>query len=95
MESVSDPFGSICRVSDRRLRPWRGVKPVAAPTGVAITAGLGTSAEDEFVLDQVATHLGRLRRGDLAATSAREPADPQLGTQQHRQVRRDELNARK
>lgn len=82
-------------MSDRRLRPWRGVKPVAAPSGVAITARLRTSAEDEFVLDRLAAHLGRLRRADLAATSAREPVDPQLGAQQRRQVRRDELNTRK
>ncbi|UQX09905.1 hypothetical protein [Candidatus Mycobacterium methanotrophicum] len=80
---------------DRKLRQWRGVKPVAAPTGVAITTRLRTSAEDELVLDQVAAHLGRLRRADLAATCQREPADARLSDDERRQVRRDRLNARK
>ncbi|KAA8964997.1 hypothetical protein, partial [Mycobacterium sp.] len=78
-----------------RLRGWRGVKPVASPTGVAITARLRTSADDEFVLDQVAAHLGGLRRADLVATAHRPPADPALNAEQRRQVRRDELNGRK
>jgi len=82
-------------VSARKLRQWRGVKPVADPTGVAITARLRTSADDEFVLDQVAAHLGGLRRADLAATAHRPTPDPRLSTEQRRQVRRDELNARK
>lgn len=79
----------------RGLRQWRGVKPVAAPSGVAITARLRTPAEDEFVLDRVAAHLGRLRRADLAATSQREQADPALSGDERRQMRRDQLNARK
>lgn len=41
-----------------KLREWRGVKPVAAPAGVAITTRLRTSPEDERVLDLVAEHLG-------------------------------------
>jgi hypothetical protein len=82
-------------VTARKLRQWRGVKPVADPTGVAITARLRTSADDEFVLDQVAAHLGGLRRADLAATAHRPTPDPQLSTEQRRQVRRDELNGRK
>jgi hypothetical protein len=82
-------------MTDRKLRQWRGVKPVAAPTGVAITARLRTSADDEFVLDQVAAHLGGLRRADLAATAHRPAPDPALNAEQRRQVRRDELNARK
>jgi hypothetical protein len=83
------------RVTTRALRDWRGVKPVAAPSGVAITSRLRTSAEDEYVLDHVAAHLGRLRRADLAATACREPVDSQLGAEERRQVRRDKLNARK
>jgi hypothetical protein len=82
-------------VTTHKLRQWRGVKPVADPTGVAITARLRTSADDEFVLDQVAAHLGGLRRADLAATAHRPTPDPQLSTEQRRQVRRDELNGRK
>jgi hypothetical protein len=82
-------------VTTRKLRQWRGVKPVADPTGVAITARLRTSAHDELVLDQVAAHLGGLRRADLAATAHRPTLDPQLNTEQRRQLRRDELNGRK
>lgn len=41
-------------MSDRKLREWRGVKPVAAPTGVAISTRLRTTAADEHVLDAVA-----------------------------------------
>jgi hypothetical protein len=62
-------------VTTHKLRQWRGVKPVAYPTGVAITARLRTSTDDEFVLDQVAAHLGGLRRADLAATAHR-PTPP-------------------
>jgi hypothetical protein len=51
-----------------RLREWRGVKPVAGPSGVAITTRMRTTPDDERVLDQVAEHLGGLRRADLAAT---------------------------
>lgn len=79
----------------RRLRQWRGVKPVAAPTGVAITTRLRTTAEDEFVLDRVAAHLGVLRRADLAATCQRDPVDARLSAEERRQQRRDRLNARK
>src|SRR5882757_9144744 len=52
-------------VRSARLREWRGVKAVAAPSGVAIGTRLRTSADDERVLDLVAEHLGRLRRADL------------------------------
>jgi hypothetical protein len=40
------------------------VKPVAAPSGVAVTTRLRTSAQDERVLDLVAEHVGgkRFRR---------------------------------
>jgi len=82
-------------MTSRKLRGWRGVKPVAAPPGVTITARLRTSADEEFVLDQVAAHLGGLRRADLAATAHRPGPDPALNTEQRRQVRRDELNGRK
>lgn len=82
-------------MADQKLREWRGVKLIAAPAGVAITSRLRTSAEDEYVLDQVAAHLGRLRRADLAATAQRDPVDSRLGAKERRQVRRDRLNARK
>lgn len=82
-------------MSGRKLREWREVKPVAAPTGVTISTRLRTTAADEHVLDAVAAHLGRLRRGDLAATSQREPLDPALDNEQRKQVRRNQLNARK
>jgi IS605 OrfB family transposase len=81
--------------SCRKLREWRGVKPVGAPTGVAISARLRTSPADERVLDAVAAHLGRLRRADLAATSRREPVDPTLGNEQRKLVNRSQLNMRK
>jgi hypothetical protein len=71
------------------------VKPVAVPAGVAISARLRTCAADEFVLDEVAAHLGGLRRADLVATSQRTPVDARLSPEQRRQGRRDELNARK
>jgi hypothetical protein len=82
-------------MTDRALRQWRGVKPVAAPSGVAIATRLRTCAEDEFVLDLVADHLGQLRRADLAVTSQREPVDPRLRAAERRAMRRDRLNTRK
>jgi hypothetical protein len=77
------------------LRQWRGVKPVAAPTGVAISTRLSTTVEDERVLDRVAEHLGRLRRSDLVRVCRPEPIEPGLDEDAKRQVRRDRLNARK
>ncbi|WP_343601715.1 hypothetical protein [Mycobacterium sp.] len=82
-------------MSRRKLRPWRGVKPVASPSGCAITTRLRTTPADEYVLDAVAAHLGRLRRADLAATSQRAPVDPRWDSDQRQQVRRNRLNARK
>ena len=79
----------------QRLRQWRGVKPVAKPSGVAITTRLRTTAEDERVLDLVAAHLGRLRRTDLAAVTRPVPLDPSLDGDAKRQARRDRLNDRK
>lgn len=79
----------------RELRQWRGVKPVAAPAGVAIGTRLRTTDADERVLDQIAAHLGRLRRADLAAVSRPAPADADLSADDRRQVRREKLNARK
>ena len=80
----------------RVLRPWRGVKRVAAPAGVAISTRLRTTAADgERVLDAVAAQLGRLRRADVAATSQRDPVDPTLGDEQRTLVRRTRLNTRK
>jgi hypothetical protein len=71
------------------------VKPVAAPLGVAIETRLRTTPADDRVLDLVAEHLGRLRRGDLAAVSRPVPVDAALDADGRRQVRRDRLNARK
>ncbi|GAT00940.1 transposase [Mycolicibacterium fortuitum subsp. acetamidolyticum] len=62
---------------------------------MSITTRLRTSADDEFVLDQVAAHLGGLRRADLATTAHRPMLDTQLSAEQRRQIRRAELNARK
>jgi hypothetical protein len=78
-----------------KLRQWRGVKPVAAPSGVAISARLRTTPDEERVLDLVAAHLGQLRRADLAAGARPEPVDSGLGGQERRAVRRCRLNARK
>jgi hypothetical protein len=78
-----------------RLREWRGVKPVASPSGVAITTRLRTTPQDEHVLDLVAEHLGGLRRADLARVCHPVRLDPILGDATKRQARRDRLNARK
>ena len=78
-----------------RLREWRGVKPVAGPSGVAITTRLRTTPEDEFVLDAVADHVGRLRRADLGAVCRPEPPVAGLDADARRQVRRQRLNTRK
>lgn len=77
------------------LRQWRGVKPVAVPSGVAVETRLRTTVTDDRVLDLVAEHLGRLRRADLAAVCRPVPVDAGLDSEQRRQVRRDRLNARK
>src|ERR1700676_1795019 len=82
-------------VGSARLREWRGVKPVAAPSGVAIGTRLRTSAGDERVLDLVAEHVGRLRRADLSRVMRPQPADPSLDADARRQARRDRLNTRK
>jgi hypothetical protein len=78
-----------------KLRQWRGVTPVAGPAGVAITARLQTTPEDERVLDLVAEHVGALRRADLAAVSRPAPLDPAMDDEAKRQARRDRLNTRK
>ena len=71
------------------------MKPVAAPTGVAISTRLPTTVADECVLDSVAEHLGRLRRADLVRVCQPIPIDPGIDDAARRQVRRDRLNARK
>ncbi|MGH3557431.1 MAG: hypothetical protein ACRDTK_08060 [Mycobacterium sp.] len=78
-----------------KLRDFRGVTPVAGPSGVAITTRLQTTPAEEHVLDLVAEHLGRLRRADLAAVTRPEPLDPTLAGEARRQARRDRLNTRK
>ncbi len=82
-------------VTAARLRNWHGVKPVAGPTGVAITTRLRTTSDDERVLDLVAEHLGRLRRADLTRDSHPVPRDPSLDGATMRQAHRDRLNTRK
>jgi hypothetical protein len=82
-------------VTVKRLREWRGVKPVAGPSGVTIATRLRTTAEDEFVLDAVADHVGRLRRADLAAVCRPEPLAAGLESDARRQLRRERLNNRK
>jgi len=77
------------------LRQWRGVKPVAGPSGVAISTRLRTTADDERVLDLVAEHLGTLRRADLAGVCRPVAVNPGLDGEAKRRVRRDRLNARK
>jgi IS605 OrfB family transposase len=77
------------------LRQWRGVRPVAGPSGVAISTRLRTTPDDEHVLDLVAEHLGALRRADLARACQPVPVDPGLDGEATRRVRRDRLNARK
>jgi hypothetical protein len=84
----------VC-VTASRLREWRGVKPVAGPTGVAITTRLSTTPEDAYVLDLVAEHLGGLPRADLARVSGPVPLDPSLGGAAQRWARREGLNTRK
>ena len=88
-------FGMIDGVTAVRLREWRGVKPVAGPSGVAISTRLQTTPEDECVLDLVAEHLGGLRRADLAAIGRPVPLDPAMDGAAKRQARRDRLNTRK
>ncbi|PJE02578.1 MAG: transposase [Mycobacterium sp.] len=82
-------------MTTRKRREWRGVKPVAAPAGVAIETRVRTTCADDRVLDAVAEHLGRLRRADLAAVSRPAPVDSTLDAAGCRQARRDRLNARK
>ncbi|MDT7732387.1 MAG: hypothetical protein QOK45_2640 [Mycobacterium sp.] len=92
MSHVSAMIGRVTAVS---LRNWRGVKPVAGPSGVAITTRLRTTPEDERVLDLVGAHLGRLRRADLTRVCRPLPLDASLDPAAKRQLRRNRLNARK
>jgi IS605 OrfB family transposase len=78
-----------------RLREWHGVKPVAGPSGAAITTRLLTTPADDAVLDAVAGHLGRLRRTDLARVCRPAPLATGMGEAGNRQARRDGLNSRK
>jgi hypothetical protein len=71
-------------VTAEKLREWRGVKPVAAPSGAAITARLRTSARDAAVLTQVAAQVSQLRRRDLAV---RSKAGTQTNTDRARRKR--------
>lgn len=82
-------------VGSARLREWRGVKAVAAPSGVAISTRLWTSVEDERVLDVVAEHLGGLRRADLASVCRPQSLPADLDNDALRQARRLQLNTRK
>jgi hypothetical protein len=78
-----------------KLREWRGVKAVAGPSGVAISTRLRTTPADEHVLDQIAAHLGKLRRADLARVSHPVPFVSSLDSKAKGQARRDRLNTRK
>ena len=78
-----------------KLREWQRVKPVAAPSGVAITTRLRTSPADEVVLDALAKHLNRLRRADLATVCRPQPLAAGLDADARRQARRERLNTRK
>jgi hypothetical protein len=71
------------------------VKPVAGPSGVAITTRLRVTAADELVLDAVAAHLGALRRVDLARVVRPAPLSAGLDAHGRRQALRDRLNTRK
>jgi hypothetical protein len=82
-------------VTVEKLREWRGVKPVADPAGVAITTRLRATPADISVLNAVASHLGRLRRADLAMASRPVRVAPGLDDAARRQDRRDRLNSRK
>ena len=82
-------------MSEYALREWRGVKPVAAPTGTSATTRLRTSDRDEKVLNAVADHMGRLRRTDLAAHSRKEPENPKWSREERLRNRRGALNTRK
>ncbi|MDQ1571656.1 MAG: hypothetical protein QOF79_2330, partial [Actinomycetota bacterium] len=87
--------GMLGYVTKLKLREWRGVKPVAGPAGVAISARLRTTPADEHVLDLVAVHLGELRRADLARICRPVPLDPSLDDAGMRQARRHRRNTRK
>jgi IS605 OrfB family transposase len=76
------------------LREWRGVKPVAAPTGTAITTRLRTTATEDLVLGQVAALLGMLRRADLATACHPKPGENRAEGDA-RQAKRSRLNPRK
>jgi hypothetical protein len=78
-----------------RLREWREVRPVAGPSGTAIATRLRTAPPDDVVLDEVAGHLGRLRRADLAQVC--NPAASGAGADEagRRQACRDGMNSRK
>jgi len=78
-----------------RLRDWRGVKPVAGPSGAAITTRLRVTPADAAVLDTVAGHLGRLRRADLVQVCRPALLADGVGEAGRRHARRDGLNARK
>jgi IS605 OrfB family transposase len=84
----------VC-VTAVKLREWRGVRPAARPSGVAITTRLRTTPDDERVLDLVAEHLGRLRRADLARVCCPVPLDPSLDGEAKWEVRRDRRKSRK
>jgi IS605 OrfB family transposase len=85
----------IACVTAVKLREWRGVKPIAGPSGVAINTRLRTTPADDHVLDLVAAHLGRLRRADLAAVTRPQPLDQAMHSAAKQQARRDRLNTRK
>lgn len=77
-----------------RQRGWRGVKPVAGLSGIAITTRLRTAPADDAVLHAVAGHLGHLRRADLVRI-CRPASAAGTGGGGRRQTHRAGQNARK
>ncbi|ETB46596.1 hypothetical protein O981_27605 [Mycobacterium avium 10-5560] len=62
---------------------------------MAVSTRLRTTLVEDQILDQVAEHLGRLRRADLAAVCRPVPLDSGAEADERRQVRRTRLNTRK
>lgn len=82
-------------VTVERLREWRGVKPVADRRCGDYYPAAYPPPEDEFVVDAVADHVGRIGRADLAARCYAEPLAAGLDADACRPVRRERLNSGK
>ena len=51
---LSDPSRTLVPMTKSGLRQWRGVKPVAAPSGVVVETRLRTTPVDDRVVEVVA-----------------------------------------